>query len=177
MRLAELAKLDVAPSTLLHTDEAELVYVTRRVNRLGDGFTLRQEGMVQITDRLTENKYRGSHEQIVKVIIKHCTLPRVELVKVFRSVVFCFLTGNNDAQLKNWSLTQHSTEKCAMTPLYDQVAVCLVLSEKLDPEELALPLSGRCPSSRVLIFSLSRSPTGLASLKPSSCQKQLPVLR
>ncbi len=143
MRLAELANLDVAPSTLLRTDEDDLVYVTRRVDRLSEGTALRQEDMAQITDRLTEDKYRGSHEQVGKAIKQYCTMPRVELVKYFRSVLFCFLTGNNDAHLKNWSLTRQLDGKWSMTPLYDQVAVRLVLTEKDDPEELALPLLGR----------------------------------
>ena len=143
MRLAQLAGLNVAPSTLLRTDEGELVYVTRRVDRLSDGTALRQEDMAQITDRLTEEKYRGSHEQIAKAIRAHSTVARLELVKYFRTVLFCFLTGNNDAHLKNWSLTRQLDGKWALTPLYDQVAVRLVLSQKVDSDELALTLEGR----------------------------------
>ncbi len=143
MRLAELVNLDVAPSTLLRTEQGELVYVTRRVDRTADNYALRQEDMAQITERLTEDKYRGSHEQIGKAIQTYCTTPRVELVKYFRAVAFCFTTGNNDAHLKNWSLTRQRTGKWTMTPLYDQVAVRVVLPAKQDPEELALPLDGR----------------------------------
>ena len=143
MRLAELTHLDVAPSTLLRTEQGELAYITRRVDRTTDGYPLRQEDMAQITERLTEDKYRGSHEQIGRAIDTYCTSPRVELVKYFRAVAFCFVTGNNDAHLKNWSLTKQANGKWTTTPLYDQVAVRVVLSARQDPEELALPLAGR----------------------------------
>lgn len=143
MRLAEAAGLSVAPSTLLETDEGELVYVTRRVDRASDGYALRQEDMAQITDRLTEHKYRGSHEQVGKAIASHSDRPALDLAQYFRAVAFCFLVGNNDAHLKNWSLTQARDRAWSLTPLYDLVAVRLVLSERDDPEELAITLNGR----------------------------------
>ena len=99
--------------------------------------------MAQITERLLEHKYRGSHEQIAREIARHCAVPRLELVRYFRAVAFCFAIGNNDAHLKNWSLTRQRDGRWGLTPLYDLVAVRLVLPERDDPEELALALAGR----------------------------------
>ena len=55
-------------------------------------------------------------------------------------LLFCFVTGNNDMHLKNFSLYRPSG-KYLLTPAYDLFNVAIANSK--DKEELALPLSGR----------------------------------
>lgn len=42
---------------------------------------LPMEDMCQLSDHLTEYKYKGSDEQIVKLIIKHSSVSKLDLVK------------------------------------------------------------------------------------------------
>lgn len=62
------------------------------------------EDMCQITERLTEDKYRGSYEQIAKAIEKYSAYPGFDVVNFFELLLFSFLTGNADMHLKNFSL-------------------------------------------------------------------------
>jgi serine/threonine-protein kinase HipA len=97
--------------------------------------------MCQLTGRLTEAKYRGSYEQIGKVILAHSANPGFDSIAFFELVVFCFLTGNNDMHLKNFSLFKHPRMGYVLSPAYDLVASELVVEG--DEEELALNLNGK----------------------------------
>ena len=64
------------------------------------------------------------------------------MVTYFRAVLFCSVTGNADAHLKNWSLHKPGAEWRLM-PLYDLVSTRLVIPEHEDKQELCLTLAGR----------------------------------
>jgi serine/threonine-protein kinase HipA len=83
----------------------ELAYISRRVDRI-DGQRLHMEDMCQLTERLTEDKYKGSIEQIGKAVKRHSDNGGFDLVELFRIVLVSFLTGNADMHLKNFSLLQ-----------------------------------------------------------------------
>src|SRR5687768_4040334 len=68
MHLAEIAKLQVVPHSLIRLQSGTLSYITKRVDR-NKKLKLHMEDMCQLTERLTEDKYRGSHEQIAKVVL------------------------------------------------------------------------------------------------------------
>ena len=55
-------------------------------------------------------------------------------------LLFCFVTGNNDMHLKNFSLYR-PTEGYQLTPAYDLLNVAI--ANPKDKEELALTLSGK----------------------------------
>jgi serine/threonine-protein kinase HipA len=89
----------------------------------------------------TEYKYRGSHEQIAKVILKHSSAPILDLANYWQLVLFCYLTGNNDMHLKNFSLVSTEERHYTLSPAYDLLAAALALPD--DKEELALTLGGK----------------------------------
>jgi serine/threonine-protein kinase HipA len=60
--------------------------------------------MCKLTERLTENKYDGSHEQVVKATLRYFANPGLDVVNDYELVLFSFLTGNADMHLKNSSL-------------------------------------------------------------------------
>lgn len=142
MQLAEVWNLPVAPSSLLYTEQGELVYVSKRVDRLENMGKVRQEDMGQVLGNITENKYKSSHEKIGKAILANCHNPRLDGLQYFNSVLFAFIIGNNDAHLKNFSLSKFNNQ-WTLTPLYDQVAVRLAVPETQDNEDLALTMNGR----------------------------------
>jgi serine/threonine-protein kinase HipA len=140
MRLASLAKLNVAPHSLVRLASGNLAYLTKRMDRTPKG-KLAMEDMCQLAGRLTEDKYRGSYEQIAKIIKLYSATPQLDLVNFYELVLFSFLTGNADMHLKNFSLLEHKKIGMVLSPAYDLVNTALVNPE--DTEELALTLNGR----------------------------------
>ena len=140
MHLADLCQIQTVPHSLFRLHSGKLAYVTKRVDRTKEG-KLHMEDMCQLTERLTEHKYRGSYEQIGKAIVKYSAHPGLDIVNFFEQVVFSFLTGNADMHLKNFSLLNNPALGYSLCPAYDMLATALVV--KGDEEELALTLNGR----------------------------------
>ena len=141
MHLAELAKLQVVPHSLVRFANGELCYITRRIDRTVNGEKIPMEDMCQLTERLTEHKYKGSYEQIAKAIQRFSSVPKLDMVNYWEQVVFSWITGNADMHLKNFSLYSKEQGKYVLTPAYDMLSTALVMTE--DTEELALTLNGK----------------------------------
>lgn len=140
MHLAEVAKIAVVPHALIRFADGELCYITRRIDRLKDGSKVPMEDMCQLSERLTEYKYKGSYEQVAKLIKKYSAVPQLDLVNFWEVVVFSWITGNADMHLKNFSLYNIGMGY-VLTPAYDLLSTKLVMPE--DTEELALTLNGK----------------------------------
>ncbi len=140
MHLAAIAKIKVVPHSLIRLQSGSLAYITKRIDRVKKS-KLHMEDMCQITERLTEDKYYGSHEQVAKAIQKYSATPGLDLVNFFELLLFCFLTGNADMHLKNFSLIQQSGLGMVLSAGYDLVATALV--NPADDEDLALTLNGK----------------------------------
>ena len=140
MHLAKIAKIKVVPHSLIRLTSGNLAYITKRIDRK-EKEKLHMEDMCQLTERLTEDKYRGSHEQVAKAILKYAANPGLDLVNFFELVLFSFLTGNADMHLKNFSLIHQPDIGPIFSPAYDLVATALVNPD--DDEDLALTLNGR----------------------------------
>jgi serine/threonine-protein kinase HipA len=140
MHLAQLAKIKTAPHSLIRLSSGNLAYVTKRIDRTKKG-KLAMEDMCQLTEKLTEDKYHGSYEQIAKVIQKYSATPGLDVINFFELVLFSFLTGNADMHLKNFSLLEQQDLGMTLSPAYDLVNTKLV--NPADEEELALNLNGK----------------------------------
>ena len=140
MHLAGISGMDVVPHSLIRLSSGQLSYITRRIDRSGTA-KIHMEDMCQLTERLTEHKYNGSHEQVGKAIIRYSATPGLDLVNFFEQVLFSFLTGNADMHLKNFSLINNPDLGYILSPAYDMVASSLVVEG--DNEELALTLNGK----------------------------------
>ena len=103
MHMAEAAKIAVVPHSLIRFADGELCYITRRIDRERNGMKIAMEDMCQLSERLTEYKYKGSYEQIAKQIKKYSATPQLDLVNYWEVVVFSWITGNSDMHLKNFS--------------------------------------------------------------------------
>ena len=140
MHLAEAAKISVVPHSLIHLADGKLGYITKRIDRTKNGDKIDMEDMCQLTLHPTEYKYKGSYEQIAKTILQYSNTPKLDLTNYMQLLLFCFVTGNNDMHLKNFSLYRPA-EGYKLTPAYDLLNVAIVNPK--DKEELALTLSGR----------------------------------
>ena len=140
MKLAEAAKIKVVTHSLIRMADGKLGYITKRIDRSKNGEKIDMEDMCQLTLHPTEYKYKGSHEQIAKAIMQYCDMPKLNITNYMQLLLFCFVTGNNDMHLKNFSLYRPDNTY-QLTPAYDLLNVAIVNPE--DKEELALTLSGR----------------------------------
>jgi serine/threonine-protein kinase HipA len=94
--------------------------------------------MFQITEAV--DKYKSSMERIGKALNQYSTDILLDKLKYFELVVFCFITGNNDMHLKNYSMIEKDG-KWGLSPAYDLLNVNL--ANPTDKEELALTLEGK----------------------------------
>lgn len=141
MHLAEIAKIKTAQHCLIRLADQSLGYLTKRMDRDTKGNKLAMEDFCQLTERQTEYKYRSSHEQIAKTIAKYSSTPQLDLVNYYELLLFCWLTGNNDMHLKNFSLLSNGHGGYDLSPAYDLLNVAI--ANPKDSEELALTLNGK----------------------------------
>lgn len=142
MHLAEITRIDVVPHGLIRMADGELSYITRRIDRTNKGQKLPMEDFCQISNKLTEHKYKGSHEQIAKLLSDYSSRPTFDMLSYWEVVLFSWLVGNSDMHLKNFSLYRpKGSAGYQLTPAYDLLSTKLVIPE--DKEELALTLNGK----------------------------------
>ena len=115
--------------------------------------------MCQLTERLTEHKYKGSYGQIAKTIQRFSAVPKLDMVNYWEQVVFSWITGNADMHLKNFSLYSKEPGKYVLTPAYDMLSTALVMPE--DTEELALTLNGKKRKIKKVDFVTSMQASGV----------------
>ena len=158
MHLAEVIKIRVVPHSLIRLADGKLGYITKRIDRTKNGEKIDMEDMCQLTLHPTDYKYKGSHEQIAKVIKQHCDMPKLDLTNYMQVLLFCFVTGNNDMHLKNFSLYR-PLNGYQLSPAYDLINVAIANPE--DKEELALSLSGKKSNLKLNDFLRSATTMGL----------------
>jgi serine/threonine-protein kinase HipA len=140
MHLAEVCGLQTVPHTLVNLSDGTRCYLTKRIDRQKQN-KLHMEDMCQLTERLTEDKYKGSHEQVAKTIMRFSANPLLDVTNFYELVLFSFFTGNADMHLKNFSLLYKPNMGYVLAPAYDLLATALV--NPTDTEELALTLNGK----------------------------------
>jgi serine/threonine-protein kinase HipA len=156
MHLAEVAQIKTVSHALIPLASGELAYISKRMDRTSKG-KIHMEDFCQLSGLLTEDKYRSSMERAGKIINKFSTFPMLDLITVFELTLFCFVTGNNDMHLKNFSLIDQGAINLA--PAYDLLNVNLLLPS--DNEETALQVNGRKTNLKRQDFEILASSYGL----------------
>ena len=157
MHLAEISKIKTVQHSLIKLKSGQLAYITKRIDR-NNGKKSHMEDMCQLTERLTEHKYKGSYEQVAKAIKKYTANPGLDVTDFYELVLFSFLTGNNDMHLKNFSLIKRDLTY-DLCPAYDLVASELVVEG--DDEDLALNLNGKKKKIKRIDFEIAMKGAGL----------------
>ena len=139
MCLAECCGIRVVPHGLLCLKDGSRAYITRRIDRV-DGKAIAMEDFCQLSGRLTEDKYHSSYEQCKKVIAKFSDSKKADLSRFVYLLLFCYLTGNSDMHLKNFSLIENNGVY-SLSAAYDLLPVNVVFPS--DKEEFALTLHGK----------------------------------
>jgi serine/threonine-protein kinase HipA len=140
MRLAELIGLEIPLHGLIWSKDNSLTYFIKRFDRKGQNDKIPVEDFAQLAGLSRDTKYDYSMERIVALINAYCTFPAIENIKLFKLVLFNFLTGNEDMHLKNFSIINREG-KITLSPCYDLVNS--TIEYKKQDEEIALPIRGK----------------------------------
>ena len=140
MKMAKAFGLDVPLHGMLYAKDGSLSYFIKRFDRYGKGKKIATEDFAQLTGNTRDTKYRFTMEKLVPVIDEFCSFPAIEKADFFKRVLFCYVTGNEDMHLKNFSLITKNG-KTTLTPIYDFLNSSIVI--KNPEEEIALTLKGK----------------------------------
>ena len=138
MRIAASFGIKVVPSSLIRLKSDELAYITKRIDRTVKGEKIHMLDMFQITEAF--DKYKSSMEKVGKALKEYSDRTMLDVLSLFELTFFCYLTGNNDMHLKNFSMIK-SQSGWILAPAYDLLNVAIANPE--DKEELALTLGGK----------------------------------
>ena len=147
MHMARELGIQTVPFSLIHLSGGECAYITKRIDRIskkGDSVKmLAMEDFCQLSGRMTSDKYRGSYERCAKIINRFSVQPGFDLSEFFLRLVFCFVIGNSDMHLTNFSLIEKEPggREYYLSAAYDLLPVNLIIPEDL--EETALSLNGK----------------------------------
>ena len=140
MRMAAEVGIEVPAHGLLRAEDDSCVYFVKRYDRLGRTGKVHVEDFAQLSGATRITKYDSSLERVVQLVEQFCTFPAIEKPKLAKRLLFCFLTGNEDMHLKNFSIWMQDAV-VSLTPAYDLLNSTLVLENA--KEESALPLQGK----------------------------------
>ena len=136
MQLAsQVYHIETAANALCFFRDGEAAYLTRRFDVGPEGQKYRQEDFASLAGLTKANggsdyKYSNlSYEDCAELIRRYTRAAQVEVLKFFRLVVFNYLTLNDDAHLKNFSLINRGDGEYHLSPAYDLVNTNLHLYE------------------------------------------------
>ena len=135
MQLAsQIYHIETAANALCFFRDGEAAYLCRRFDVGPNGQKYSQEDFASLAGLTNANggsdyKYNNlSYEECADIIRRYVTAAPVEILKFFRIVVFNYLTLNDDAHLKNFSLISRGDGEYHLAPAYDLINTSLHLS-------------------------------------------------
>jgi serine/threonine-protein kinase HipA len=140
MRMAKVFGLEVPFHGMLYGKDGSLSYFIKRFDRYGKGSKFATEDFAQLTGNTRDTKYRFTMEKLIPVLDQYCSFPAIEKADFFKRILFCYVTGNEDMHLKNFSLITKNG-KTTLTPVYDFLNSTIAI--KNAEEEIALTLKGK----------------------------------
>ena len=143
MTIADQIGIKTVPHALIKLrSDGELAYITKRIDRRDDSIYA-MEDFCQLSRRQTQDKYKGSYEQCAKIIQKYSSRRGLDLSEFYIRLLFCYITGNSDMHLKNFSLIETSpgSRNYSLSEAYDLLPVKIILPQ--DNEEMPLTLCGK----------------------------------
>ena len=165
MRLAEIMGIQTVPHALIKMN-GEYAYITKRIDREITEKEIKlyaMEDFCQLSNRLTQDKYKGSYENCGRIIKKYSITPGLDLSELYLRVVGSFIIGNSDMHLKNFSLreTEPGNRRFQLSNAYDMLPVNVIMPE--DKEQLALTINGKKRNIHKKEFRLLAEACGIPS--------------
>lgn len=142
MTIARRLKFNVPWAGLFKVENLGLLYVVKRFDRHKNDERVLLEDFAQILSYLEIDKENSTFEEIAAGIEKYCSSPMIEKCELFRRILFCFVFGNGDVHLKNWSLMFESDKRLyKLSPVYDWLNVRASMPD--ERVESVLSLNGK----------------------------------
>lgn len=134
MQLAsQIYGIETAANGICFFKDGQAAYITRRFD-VYTGGKYAQEDFASLMGLSKANggsdfKYsNGSYEECADIIRKYVKSALIDILRFFRIVIFNFITLNDDAHLKNFSLVSNGKEY-HLSPAYDLINTSLHLYE------------------------------------------------
>lgn len=130
---AQAYGIETAANALCFFADGEMAYITRRFDVSPSG-KYAQEDFASLMGLSRSNggsdfKYsNGSYEECAEIIRKYVKTASIDILRFFRVILFNFITLNDDAHLKNFSLISDGNEY-HLSPAYDLVNTALQIYE------------------------------------------------
>jgi serine/threonine-protein kinase HipA len=140
MNLAAIIGIETPPHGLFYMADKKLCYIIKRFDRDKDDHKIHVEDMAQLLELPSNSKYESSLEKVGKALLVFSSKPYLDLILFIERVIFCFLIGNGDMHLKNWSIIRNLENDYRLSPAYDLISSKLYLPEE---DESALTLNGK----------------------------------
>lgn len=135
MQLAsQIYGIETAANGLCYFRDGQMAYITRRFDVNPHGGKYAQEDFASLMGLTKANggsdfKYNnGSYEECAEIIRKYVKSASVDILRFFKMVIFNFITLNDDAHLKNFSLISDGNEY-HLSPAYDLINTSLQIYE------------------------------------------------
>lgn len=131
--------IETAANALCFFDDGTPAYITRRFDVHSKG-KYKQEDFAALLGYTKDNagsnyKYdKASYEECAEVIHRYVKATLIDIRRFFRIILFNFVTLNDDAHLKNFSLIERNGEY-RLSPAYDLINTSLLL---MNPHIFAL---------------------------------------
>ncbi len=130
---AQVYKIETAANAMCFFEDGKPAYITRRFD-VHKGGKYDQEDFAALLGYTKDNgganyKYdKVSYEECAEVIRRYVKAAPIDMRRFFRLILFNFITLNDDAHLKNFSLIKRNGEY-RLAPAYDLVNTNLQLRE------------------------------------------------
>ena len=136
MQLAtQVYHIETAANGICFFRDGEAAYICRRFDVGPDGKKYSQEDFASLAGLTNANggsdfKYSNlSYEECADIIRRYVKAAPVDIMRFFRIVVFNYLTLNDDAHLKNFSLINRGDGEYHLAPAYDLINTSLHLGQ------------------------------------------------
>ncbi len=130
---AQAYGIETAANALCFFRDGEAAYITKRFDTAPDGSKYPQEDFASLAGLTKANggtnyKYGVlSYEDCADIIRRYVRAAQVDLLRFFRVVLFNYITLNDDAHLKNFSLIDRGNGDYRLAPAYDLINTSLHL--------------------------------------------------
>ena len=130
---SQIYGIETATNGICFFKDGQMAYITRRFD-VYPGGKYAQEDFASLMGLTKANggsdfKYNnGSYEECAEIIRKYVKAAPIDILRFFRIILFNFITLNDDAHLKNFSLISNGTEY-HLSPAYDLINTSLQIYE------------------------------------------------
>lgn len=134
MQLAsQVYGIETAPNCVCFFEDGSMAYLTKRFDVDGNKKHLQEDfaALMGLSKDINGSDYKyskGSYEECGEIIRRYVKAYLPDLRRFFKVVVFNFLTLNDDAHLKNFSLLERDGEY-RLSPAYDMLNTSLQIRE------------------------------------------------